>query len=49
MNYAIDMLFGFDILLQFFLMYETRTNTGYTWIKDRKKIAKHYLRGWSPL
>jgi potassium voltage-gated channel Eag-related subfamily H protein 7 len=46
LNYAIDMLFGFDILLQFFLMYETRTNTGYTWIKDRKKIAKHYLRGW---
>jgi hypothetical protein len=46
LNLFIDGLFGFDIILQFFLMYPSQTSLGTVWIKDPHKIAKNYMRGW---
>merc|ERR1719316_457540 len=44
-NRAVDMLFGADILLQFFLMYQEE-KIGGEWVTDHKRIIKHYVQGW---
>merc|ERR1719160_380418 len=32
--------------MQFFLKIEIRSRTGTTWIRDRREIAKQYLKCW---
>jgi len=41
-NRLIDLIFIFDMLLAFRLIY----STGDTWVVDPWRIATHYLRGW---
>jgi uncharacterized membrane protein len=42
-NYVIDVLFLFDIIINFNCAYQ---NEMYEMIDDRKVIAKNYLSGW---
>jgi potassium voltage-gated channel Eag-related subfamily H protein 7 len=46
-NRTVDVIFIIDIVLQFFIMYEEHHPVyGSKWIGRRKKIVKHYLKGW---
>jgi len=45
-NRTVDVIFCFDIMLQFFLMFPVRTGTATVWVSDRRVIAKHYIKGW---
>jgi len=42
-NYAIDVLFLVDILINFNTAY---TSDAFDIVDDRKQIAKEYLQGW---
>jgi hypothetical protein len=49
-NRLIDLLFFFDMLLQFALMVQTFSDReGVKWIDEPRLIAKTYLRGWFSL
>lgn len=45
-NRGIDVLFLKDMIMQFFLKTQVHELKGTVWIKDRKKIAEKYLKGW---
>lgn len=45
-NCAVDLVFVFDMVLQFFLMYPKRTTYGYTLEHRQSMIVRHYLRSW---
>lgn len=46
-NRLLDIVFSLDIVLQFFLAYQTGTNFGgFTWEFDQRKIVRHYLSTW---
>jgi len=46
LNCLIDLIFIADMVLQFFLMYPQKTNTGIRWEHRKSKIAIHYLTTW---
>ena len=46
-NRALDVIFFLDMLLQFFVAYQTGNDFGgRTWVTSPSKVARHYLRGW---
>eukprot|EP00746_Dinoflagellata_sp_MGD_P010751 gnl/MRDRNA2_/MRDRNA2_122325_c0_seq1.p1 gnl/MRDRNA2_/MRDRNA2_122325_c0~~gnl/MRDRNA2_/MRDRNA2_122325_c0_seq1.p1 ORF type:complete len:775 (-),score=115.46 gnl/MRDRNA2_/MRDRNA2_122325_c0_seq1:69-2393(-) len=45
-NRGIDCLFLKDMMMQFFLKIQVHELKGTIWIKDRRKIAERYLKGW---
>ena len=45
-NRGIDVLFCFDIVKEFFLIYMINGRDGAEWITDHKKICLKYLRSW---
>lgn len=46
-NRLVDIVFSFDIVLQFRMAYATvREGQGHVYEFDQKKIVWHYLRGW---
>lgn len=50
LNRVIDMVFIFDMGLNFMLVYSEGTgDEGIRWVEDPRLIARHYLRGWLAL
>jgi len=45
-NRAVDVVYFMDLFLQFFLQYETQTQTATVWVNRSRMIALHYLRTW---
>jgi hypothetical protein len=45
-NRIVDCIFIWDMGMQFFLMYRLSAQKGGGWVRDRKMIVRHYLRGW---
>jgi len=46
-NRVLDLVFLFDLVLQFFVAYETRDDRGGSiWVEDHSLIIRHYLRSW---
>ena len=46
-NRVVDLIFIFDLGLQFFLMYPAGDNIGGVhWVDSRRQIVRHYLMGW---
>jgi len=45
-NRIIDTVFFVDVLITFFMPYRTSALQGAIWVRDRQKIARHYLRTW---
>mmetsp|Transcript_16121 Transcript_16121/g.41049 ORF Transcript_16121/g.41049 Transcript_16121/m.41049 type:complete len:716 (-) Transcript_16121:262-2409(-) len=45
-NRVVDGIFVFDMILQFFLKVTLETPNGQIQVRDRRKIAAWYLRGW---
>ena len=46
-NRLLDIIFTIDMILQFFIAYETRDERGRLfWVEDRNLIVKRYLRSW---
>ena len=46
-NRVLDLVFLFDLVLQFFVAYETRDDRGgFFFVEDHSLIIRHYLRGW---
>ena len=48
-NRAVDVVFGADLVLNFFLAFPTeahQSQQGAHWVEDRRLICKHYLSGW---
>eukprot|EP00966_Prymnesium_polylepis_P321021 7377342-Prymnesium_polylepis.5 len=45
-NRVVDLAFGTDIVIQFFLSFPTADSSGTHWVLDLGAIARHYLRGW---
>ena len=45
-NRVVDVAFGTDIAVQFFLSFPTANSSGTHWVLDLRAIARHYLRGW---
>ena len=41
----VNTVFLFDLILQFFLHYQTGSEDGATWVGTRSAIAMHYLKG----
>ena len=48
-NRLVDCIFIIDLILQFFLMYQTSSEKGVRWVDSRKQIVKHYLKSWFAL
>ena len=50
-NRLVDGIFIIDLILQFFLMYQTSSDSeaGARWVDSPKQIVKHYLKGWFAL
>ena len=48
-NYAINSVFGVDMILQFFLAYQESPKKGGRWVTRQSLIVKHYLRTWFAL
>lgn len=48
-NRLIDLIFIFDFILNFLLMFETHTMDGNRWHHEPKAIARNYLRTWFTL
>jgi hypothetical protein len=47
LNRLLDLIFTLDMLLNFFLAYQTVDSQGGTvWVADQRKVAAHYLRGF---
>ena len=44
-NMAVNSLFAFDIILQFFMMYQEE-HVGGQWVGSHRKIIAHYIKGW---
>merc|ERR1719316_528812 len=45
-NRIIDVIFVKDMIMNFFVKLTVRTKTSTLWLRDQKKIVKHYLKGW---
>ena len=46
-NRVLDVIFLFDMILQFFVAYQTgNAYGGWTWVEDHNKIMRHYLCSW---
>ena len=45
-NTFIDLLFLTDLILNFFLAFQTDDQHGGYWVTDRRAIRQRYLRGW---
>jgi hypothetical protein len=45
-NRVVDAVFGFDMFLQFFIMYPIKTNFGNSMEGNHCRIIRRYLRGW---
>jgi len=45
-NRLIDAVFVVDMVFSFFTAYKTDKKEGNQWVKDLKKIRRHYIRGW---
>ena len=46
-NRCLDVIFGLDMVLQFFVAYQTGNAFGArTWIYDHNRIIRHYLSSW---
>lgn len=49
-NRLVDVIFIFDILIQFLVMVEVQSHDasarGTIWLSRKSQIAKHYLKGW---
>ena len=49
-NRLVDVIFTFDLVLQFFLIYpEQNDASGVRWVESRRQIATHYLKSWFAL
>ena len=49
-NRTLDLVFSLDLVLQFFVAYQTNDSFGgRTWVDDHKQIVKHYVFSWFPL
>ena len=49
-NRCLDVIFGLDMGLQFFVAYQTGDRSGgRTWVVKHELVVKHYLRTWFPL
>ena len=49
-NRALDIIFGVDMILQFFVAFQMgSTFGGYNWVTDHGTIIKHYLTTWFAL
>jgi len=51
-NRCVDVIFIFDMFLQFFLMFPTQPKSAtetIRWVHDPDKIAKQYLKTWFPI
>ena len=46
LNRFVDIIFVFDIILQFFVAYMTVRDAGRVYEFNHRKIVRHYLRTW---
>ena len=52
LNRFLDVIFILDMVLQFFVVYQSVNETvggDSKWVTERQKIVRHYLFGWFPL
>eukprot|EP00966_Prymnesium_polylepis_P146009 3372646-Prymnesium_polylepis.3 len=45
-NRLVDVIFGTDIIFQFFLAHPLANGNGAHWVLDLPAIRRHYLKGW---
>lgn len=45
-NLVIDVMFLFDMILQFFLPFQQMTKSGQLLIYDHRRIVRHYMKSW---
>eukprot|EP00937_MAST-01D_sp_MAST-1D-sp2_P006798 g6798.t1 len=45
-NRLVDFVFVTDMVRSFFTSYQQSTKKGSGWVRDQRKIARHYLRTW---
>lgn len=49
-NRSLDVIFGCDMILQFFVAFQTGNSFGgKTWVDDHGQVMRHYLRSWFAL
>ena len=48
-NRLVDLVFVSDMVMNFFLMYRENAELGGGMVRDKKRIRRHYLRGWFAL
>mmetsp|Transcript_153489 Transcript_153489/g.490716 ORF Transcript_153489/g.490716 Transcript_153489/m.490716 type:complete len:735 (-) Transcript_153489:49-2253(-) len=49
LNCLVDLLFAFDLCLQFFVAFQMKTDYGHIWVTNHRRISRHYVRTWFPI
>jgi len=49
LNCMVDMVFFLDLCFQFLVAYQVKTDYGFMWVSDHRRIFWHYVRTWFPI
>mmetsp|Transcript_156729 Transcript_156729/g.503047 ORF Transcript_156729/g.503047 Transcript_156729/m.503047 type:complete len:298 (-) Transcript_156729:212-1105(-) len=49
LNCMVDVVFFLDLCFQFVVAYQVKTDYGFIWVSDHRRIFRHYVRTWFPI